>query len=452
MNHSSPDENSSLQRQKPASTLPGLATFEVQPCAYLDHEDLRPSFVKATTRYEVKEELGRGGMGIVYRAIDWHLDRELALKVLRPEFVDRPKIIRRFIDESRIMGTLQHPCIAHVYHCGHCGDGRPFHAMILIEGETMDCLMQNYRPSRFSTNRLLNSFARVCQAMAYAHSRSIIHLDLKPGNVIIGKHGEVHIMDWGLARFQDEGGRQNSFYRLEELDINDQAEINEKLKVEGTLEYMSPEQARCEQLDQRTDVFNLGAMLFEILTGQRLYQGRNRKELHRQASLAIMLEPYELLDRCGANPSLVRLAKRCLSPDPEDRPVNATALAAEVSVYQSTALERAQSNIRRFFELSLDPFCIAGFDGFFRQINSNFTRVLGYSEEELLSTPFINFVHPDDRLRTMEQVTILCKGEPVVRFRNRYRDKNGQFIEFEWTAKSIPEENVIFAIARPLED
>ncbi len=444
--------NSPTRPKKPASTLPGDTGAACEPNGFLLFEELRPNFVKATTRYEIKDELGRGGMGIVYRAEDWHLHRELAIKVLRPEFIDRPKIIRRFIDESRIMGTLQHPGIAHVYHCGHCNDGRPFHAMILIEGQTMDVLLRNHQPSRFTTTRLLNTFARICHTMAYAHSRGIVHLDLKPGNIMVGEFGAVHIMDWGLARFQDDAVRDNSLFRLEELDPQDKQDISNKLNVAGTLEYMSPEQAICKDLDERTDVFCLGAMLYEILTGQTLYQGTNRKELHRQASLAIMYEPFERLDHCNANPSLIRLTKKCLAPEPAERPVNATVLAAELSVYQANALERVQNDITRFFELSLDLFCIAGFDGYFRQLNPNFSTVLGYSEAELLSKPFIEFVHPDDRQSTLERMSVLFKGEPVVRYRNRYITRTGESVEFEWTSKSIPKEHLVFAVARNVSE
>ncbi len=121
-----------------------------------------------------------------------------------------------------------------------------------------------------------------------------------------------------------------------------------------------------------------------------------------------------------------------------------------MAAYGETALEQVESDMTRFFELSLDLFCIAGFDGFFRRINSNFSRVLGFSDNELLSRPFLGFVHEDDRRKTIDVMGKLLEGQPVVRFRNRYRTASGDSMLFEWTAKSITSENVIFAVARSM--
>jgi len=123
-----------------------------------------------------------------------------------------------------------------------------------------------------------------------------------------------------------------------------------------------------------------------------------------------------------------------------------------MSSYQGAALARFQSDMSRFFELSLDLFCIAGMDGFFRRLNSNFSRVLGYSDQELLSRPFMDFVHPDDHKKTIAAMSQLDEGKPVIRFRNRYLTAAGNYLEFEWTAKSIPDEGLIFAVARDVTE
>lgn len=433
---------------KPASTIPGGMVTDLDSGKFELVDFVVPSFVKATARYEILDEIGRGGMGIVFQAQDWHLHRHVAIKILRAEFVNRPRIIRRFIDEARIMGTLQHPGIIQVYECGHCEDGRPFHAMTFVEGRTLSEIIKNENRNQFLTARLLNIFARVCHTIAYAHSRGVCHLDLKPANLMIGEYGAVHVMDWGLARIQNETVEFGSFQQLDGKPEG----LNEKQRVQGTLEYMSPEQARGELLDQSTDVFCLGAILFEILTGSTIYDGEERTELHRQATMAIMVENFEKLEKCGAHPSLIRLAKNCLEPDRSHRPVNATVLAAELSAYQASTLERVQNDMTRFFELSLDLFCIAGFDGYFRRINSNFSRVLGYSDAELIARPFLDFVHEDDRDATTKAMSVLLEGQPVVRFGNRYRTIDGRYLEFEWTSKSIPAENLIFAVARNLSE
>ena len=347
----------------------------------------------------------------------------------------------RFVNEARIMGQLQHPCIPHVYDSGFCQDQRPFHAMMLVDGQTLYSVMRTRGGTRFKTGQLLNIFARLSQAVAYTHLNDVIHLDLKPGNVMVGQYGEVHLMDWGLAKpLQEDSGS----YRTEDP--------CGQRTVRGTLDYMPPEQARCEVLDERADVFSLGAMLFEILTGRTIYPAKSKLGKHRLAVEGDLDWALSRLEDCSAHRPLLRLVRNCLAVDPEDRPINASVVAAEMWAYQASTLERVQSDMTRFFELSLDLFCIAGLDGYFRRINANFSRVLGYKESELLSRPFMDFVHEDDRQATLEAMSVLGQGQPVVRFRNRYRAIDGEFLEFEWTAKSIPSAHEIFAVARNLSD
>jgi serine/threonine-protein kinase len=143
------------------------------------------------------------------------------------------------------------------------------------------------------------------------------------------------------------------------------------------------------------------------------------------------------------------LAKQCLSPDPEDRPHDAGEVAAIMTAQLEAELQRTALDMVRFFELSHDLFCLASMEGYFQRVNDNFARVLGYSKGELLARPFLDFVHPGDIAQTLAQMEKLSRGLPVVRFRNRYRDAAGVYHWLEWTAKSLPEEKVIFAVARP---
>ena len=158
------------------------------------------------------------------------------------------------------------------------------------------------------------------------------------------------------------------------------------------------------------------------------------------------------LDTARADAPIVSLARRCLDPDPMGRPRNASEVAAEVTAYLLHVLQRPEREMARFFELSLDLFCLAGLDGYFKQINQNFTRVLGYSTEELLRRPFIDFVHPDDRDQTQRVMVQLSQGLPVVQFENRYRDRWGNYKWFQWTSKSVPEEGIVFAVAREITE
>lgn len=146
------------------------------------------------------------------------------------------------------------------------------------------------------------------------------------------------------------------------------------------------------------------------------------------------------------------MARNCLAPEVDLHPAHAGIVAKELTMYLESMLQRAETDLKRFFDLSLDLFCIAGLDGYFRRVNSNFSRVLGYNEKLLLSRPFLDFVHPDDRDDTIAVMGQLLEGRPVVQFQNRYQTEPGSWRRFEWTAKSVPDEGVIFAVAREVTE
>ena len=150
--------------------------------------------------YEVEAVLGHGGMGVVYRATDRTLGREVAVKVLLARFAFDSGTARRFADEARITAQLQHPGIPPVHDLGTLPDGRPFLAMKLIKGQTLDALLASRPEPSAERGRFVAVFEHLCQAVAYAHAHGVIHRDLKPGNVMVGAFGEVQVMDWGLAK------------------------------------------------------------------------------------------------------------------------------------------------------------------------------------------------------------------------------------------------------------
>ncbi len=406
-------------------------------------------------------------MGVIYRGFDSHLGREVALKLLHPEFSNNPEFRDLFMHEARIMSRLQHPGVVPIYELHQGAGNELFFTMEFVDGSTLKELLARRAYHFHDLPCYLNIFEKVCQTMAYAHSQGVIHRDLKPANLMVGKFGVVRVMDWGLAKVLEdpsgndglpETGGRRAHTALHEC-LPDPADEGRPEacgacgRVMGTLAYMAPEQARgdLEHLDKRTDVFGLGAILCEILTGRPPYPGRNCQELFRMAVGAELQEVTERLDRCLADPPLVTLAKDCLHADPDKRPGDAGGVANALTAEMECGLKRSALDLARFFELSSDIFCLASLDGFFQRVNENFTRVLGFSKAELVSRPFVDFVHPDDTPQTLEQVEKLSLGLPVVRFRNRYRDVAGHYRWFEWTAKSIPEEKVIFAIARPVD-
>ena len=304
-------------------------------------------------RYRLGDELARGGMGVVYRATDTAFDREVAIKVLTPGLAGTAA--RRFVEEACITGRLQHPSVPPVHDLGTLPDGRAFLAMKLIRGKTLADHMKAVRTAADVTavcgypadefDRLVRVFEQICLAVAFAHSRGVIHRDLKPANVMVGAFGEVQVMDWGLAKLL--GGRRDV-----SPPVDDSAPADgetEYGQVMGTLAYMPPEQARGEidRVDERADVFALGAILCHLLTGRPPYTGRTTDEVWRQAREADQAMALARLEAVTGAGRLPGLARRCLSPDPTGRPAHAGEVAAAVA----SAREWAE-RVKRGEELS----------------------------------------------------------------------------------------------------
>lgn len=216
---------------------------------------------------------GQGGLGKVWLAKDVRLQRTVALKELRPELGADNDLRRRFLQEARITGRLDHPGIVSIYDLENGNDTvPPFYTMPLIHGQTLQELVTAYHRSNAESENqrtptlrdLLQIFTQVCNTLAYAHSRGVIHRDLKGSNILVGDFGQVIVLDWGLAR---EKGESTELLRIENLQLTMQTQQGE---VMGTLPYMSPEQAtgQTNTMDHRSDIYSLGVILFEILTGR----------------------------------------------------------------------------------------------------------------------------------------------------------------------------------------
>jgi serine/threonine-protein kinase len=283
-------------------------------------------------------------MGVVYRAVDPFFGRRLAVKVLLTRAEDRPDLARRFLDEARLTGRLQHPGIPPVHEQGVLDDGRPYFTMKLIQGRTLATLLKDRARPQEDLSRFVTIFAQVCQTVAYAHSQSVIHRDLKPANIMVGEFGEVQVMDWGLARVrrQDAGTNASGVTPSADSSDNGQTQAGQTL---GTPAFMPPEQARGEHegLDERADVFGLGAILCTVLTGRPPYAGRSVPEVFRQAREGDLTDAWKRLDDCGADAELVALARACLRPGMAERPPNAAAVAAAVARYQEGVQERLRT-------------------------------------------------------------------------------------------------------------
>jgi len=298
------------------------------------------------SRYEIEGEIARGGMGVVLRGQDVDLGREVAVKVIRPELADHPIALQRFIEEAQIAGQLQHPGVIPVYELGVQGDRRVFFSMKLIEGKTMAALLAEREDPRRGHAQLIGIFEQVCQTVAYAHSKGVIHRDLKPANVLIGAFGEVQVADWGfakvLARSRD-GDSEGHVVQTARGESG--ADLSQAGSVMGTPSYMAPEQARGDsaKVDERADVFALGAMLLEILTGKPPYPADHKAIL--RAARGDLQEPLARLERSGGHPDLIALCNRCLWADREARPRNAAEVVEALTAHRLGVEERAQAAV-----------------------------------------------------------------------------------------------------------
>ena len=254
-------------------------------------------------RYRIESKLGEGGMGVVYKARDTHLDRTVAIKVLPPDKVSDPDRKRRFVQEARAASALNHPAIVAVFDIRSDG-GIDFIVMEFVEGRTLD---QLFPPKGLKTSQALHYGTAIADAVATAHRAGIVHRDLKPSNVIVTDDGRVKILDFGLAKL------------VEAANVSGEAEtrvtpVTEVGVVVGTVAYMSPEQAEGRPVDSRSDIFSLGSMLYEMVTGERPFAGGPvlSKIIHEDPLPPSRIAP-------AIPPELDRVILRCLRKDPARR-------------------------------------------------------------------------------------------------------------------------------------
>jgi hypothetical protein len=284
-------------------------------------------------------ERREGGMGVVWLCRDVRLRRPVAVKVAKAGLRQRPDVLRRFVEEAHLTGQLQHPNIPPVHEHGELPDGRAYFCLKWVEGKTLAEHLGERKGPAAGLGWHLSVFEQVCQAVAYAHSQGVIHRDLKPSNVMVGAFGEVQVMDWGLAKRIGGMGEPPEEPRNLVGAHGGDSEVTATGAVLGTFAYMPPEQARgeVEHVDRRSDVFSLGAILCEILTGQGPYEGQGKWQKARAGDVAAALER---LRGCVADAEVLVLACACLQTDPLSRPHDAGQVAAAVGRYRAGVEER----------------------------------------------------------------------------------------------------------------
>ncbi len=269
---------------------------------------------RTLSHYKVLEEISRGGMGIVYKALDLKLNREVALKVLPPELVSDPDRKRRFIQEAQAAAAIKHPNIATIYEIDEV-DGVDFIAMELIEGEQLSDILSR---GALSPERTLDLARDVANGLAKAHEKRIVHRDLKPANIMVTEEGVPKIIDFGLAKLLEPLEADSAV----ETAIRQQTQIGQLL---GTVSYMSPEQARGQAVDARSDVFSFGVMLYEMVTGSVPFEAPSSAEVLN----AIIHAPLPHGAR-EISPKLHRVIDKCTAKNPDDRYPTGVALLADL--------------------------------------------------------------------------------------------------------------------------
>jgi tetratricopeptide (TPR) repeat protein/tRNA A-37 threonylcarbamoyl transferase component Bud32 len=306
----------------------------------------RPTNPFATLGYELRAEIGRGGMGVVYRARDVRMNRDVAVKLLQEHYSPKSLAARRFLDEAEITGQLQHPGIPPVHQVGELPDGRPYLVMKLIKGRTLDAILADKSVGR---GALIAVFEQICQAVANAHAKGVIHRDLKPSNVMVGAFGEVQVMDWGLAKCRTDTRAESEEAVTASTFHDPRTDSDEDVQTRtgsflGTPAYMAPEQAigAVDQIDERSDVFGLGAVLCVILTGHPPFLGDTVESTRQLAAQQKLDDAFARLDGCGAEPELIDLCKGCLNPGKIARPPHAGEVAKAVADLRARADQRAK--------------------------------------------------------------------------------------------------------------
>ncbi|MCK4539153.1 MAG: protein kinase, partial [Candidatus Krumholzibacteria bacterium] len=278
---------------------------------------------KTISHYKILEKLGEGGMGVVYHALDIKLDREVAIKFLPPHLSSDAEATKRFIHEAKAASSIDHSHIGTIYEIDETEDGVTFIVMALYDGETLRDRMDR---GGMSVEESLEIASQIASGLSKSHQKNIVHRDIKPSNIIITSDGEVKIIDFGLAKL---AGR---------------TKLTKDASTLGTAAYMSPEQARGEEVDHRSDIFSLGVILYELVAGEPPFKGE-----HEAALLyGVVHEEHQPLSRSGVDipAPLQEIVNRALEKEPDQRYQSALEFNDDIAGFRGETTGLSGSRIR----------------------------------------------------------------------------------------------------------
>ena len=271
---------------------------------------------KTVSHYKVLEPLGRGGMGVVFRAEDTRLGRQVALKFLPEEYVENKQALERFEREARAAAKLNHPHICMIFDGGEW-QGRPYLALELLKGQPLN---ERISSGKIGFESLLEMGMQITDALSAAHAAGIIHRDIKPGNIFITENGQIKVLDFGLAKLspREAGGAARTV----------DEHLTKAGSTVGTVAYMSPEQARGREVDHRTDLFSTGVVLYEMATGQQAFPGETSAVVFEGILTKEPVSPSRL--NSTLPPALDSVISKAVEKDPDLRHQNATDLRSDL--------------------------------------------------------------------------------------------------------------------------
>lgn len=288
---------------------------------YIEETDYAlPKTLNPNTRYAFFSTIAKGGKSLIKSCVDLHLRRKVCYKTLRPEFLDNKIENQRLLREARISAMLQHPSTIPTYEIGRDNRGHYYYTMKLVHGYTLREIL-NYR-ERYDLSQLVDVIIQVGNALAYAHSLGVLHRDIKPDNILIGRYGEVLLLDWGMAKVWSKDKNKTPIDTdIEE--VEGEAGLTSEDKLQGTVMYMSPEQIeRDPNISFASDIYSLGAVLYETLAGTTPFQGEVIRKVVEQIRNELPPPPKAATGE-PIPPALSRLILQCLEKDPAKRPASA---------------------------------------------------------------------------------------------------------------------------------